>query len=40
MDDLIAFLTANCCQNNACLPKTAACATPEKRHNHLTKATT
>ena len=31
MDELIAFLTDNCCQNNACLPKTAACATTEKR---------
>jgi ArsR family transcriptional regulator, arsenate/arsenite/antimonite-responsive transcriptional repressor len=33
MDELIAFLTANCCQNNACLPKTAACATTEKRRS-------
>ncbi len=24
MDDLIAFLAQNCCQGNACLPKTAA----------------
>ena len=24
MDDLIAFLTNNCCQGTACLPKTAA----------------
>lgn len=31
MDELIAFLTSNCCQGNACLPKTAACATIEKR---------
>lgn len=31
MDELIAFLTSNCCQGNACLPKTAACDTTEKR---------
>ncbi len=31
MDDLIAFLTSNCCQGNACLPKTACCDTTEKR---------
>lgn len=31
MDDLIAFLTNNCCQGNACLPKTACCNTSEKR---------
>jgi len=32
MDDLIAFLTDNCCQGgNACLPKTAAVATSAKR---------
>ncbi|MEJ1959383.1 MAG: metalloregulator ArsR/SmtB family transcription factor [Nitrosomonadales bacterium] len=24
MDDLIAFLSKNCCQGNACLPKTAS----------------
>ncbi|WP_258869500.1 ArsR/SmtB family transcription factor [Aquitalea aquatica] len=29
MDDLIAFLTKNCCQGKACLPKTAACDTLE-----------
>ncbi|MCL2653538.1 MAG: metalloregulator ArsR/SmtB family transcription factor [Propionibacteriaceae bacterium] len=31
MDELIAFLTSNCCQGNACLPKTAACDTTAKR---------
>ena len=31
MDDLIAYLTRNCCQGNACLPKTAAVATKGKR---------
>ena len=31
MDDLIAFLTHNCCQGDACLPKTAGCNTTEKR---------
>ncbi|MGE5384558.1 MAG: ArsR/SmtB family transcription factor [Betaproteobacteria bacterium] len=31
MDDLIAFLTSNCCQGSACLPKAAACDTIAKR---------
>lgn len=31
MDDLIAFLTANCCHGESCLPKTAACDTIAKR---------
>jgi DNA-binding transcriptional ArsR family regulator len=31
MDELIAFLTANCCEGEACLPKTAACDTSAKR---------
>jgi len=32
MDDLIAFLTDNCCQGNGqCLPKTSASATTAKR---------
>ena len=31
MDDLIAYLTDNCCQGTACLPKTAAAATTGKR---------
>lgn len=31
MDDLIAYLTDNCCQGGQCLPKTAAVATAAKR---------
>ena len=31
MDDLIAFLTDNCCQGGQCLPKTAARATTARR---------
>ncbi|MFA7268294.1 MAG: metalloregulator ArsR/SmtB family transcription factor [Sterolibacterium sp.] len=31
MDDLIAYLTDNCCQGRQCLPKTAAAATISKR---------
>jgi DNA-binding transcriptional ArsR family regulator len=31
MDELIAFLTSNCCQGKACLPKTATCDTAAKR---------
>ena len=31
MDELIAFLTHNCCQGDACLPKTAAVDTTAKR---------
>lgn len=31
MDDLIAFLTDNCCQGGQCLPKTQAVATTTKR---------
>lgn len=31
MDDLIAFLTHNCCQGHACLPQTAGCNTIAKR---------
>lgn len=31
MDELIAYLTDNCCQGKACLPKTAAAATTAKR---------
>lgn len=27
MDDLLAFLTNNCCQGKTCLPKTSACNT-------------
>ena len=31
MDDLIAYLTDNCCQGSQCLPKTAAADTTAKR---------
>lgn len=31
MDDLIAYLTDNCCGGTACLPKTAAAGTKLKR---------
>ncbi|MBK9018833.1 MAG: winged helix-turn-helix transcriptional regulator [Sulfuritalea sp.] len=31
MDDLIAYLTDNCCQGGQCLPKTTAAATTAKR---------
>ena len=31
LDDLIAYLTDNCCQGAQCLPKTAAVATAGKR---------
>ena len=34
MDDVIAFLTSNCCQGATCLPKTAACDTTEKRRRN------
>jgi len=30
MDELLAFLTENCCQGGQCLPKTAAVALPKK----------
>jgi len=31
MDDLIAFLTDNCCQGGQCLPKTQQVATTDRR---------
>lgn len=31
MDELIAFLTRNCCQGQACLPRTSGCETSAKR---------
>jgi ArsR family transcriptional regulator, arsenate/arsenite/antimonite-responsive transcriptional repressor len=31
MDELIAYLTEDCCQGGQCLPRTAAAATTEKR---------
>ena len=33
MDDLIAFLTNNCCQGGVCMPQTAAAASIEKRRS-------
>jgi DNA-binding transcriptional ArsR family regulator len=30
MDELIAFMTSNCCQGKACLPRTAACNISEQ----------
>lgn len=33
MDELIAFLTRNCCQGGQCLPKTQACDTTAKRRS-------
>jgi len=33
MDELIAFLTRNCCQREQCLPKTVTCDTAEKRRS-------
>lgn len=38
MDDLIAYLAQNCCQGNACLPKTTAAHSTTKRRAP-TKAT-
>ena len=35
MDDLIAFLTHNCCQGSTCLPQTEQCDTTEKRRSKL-----
>jgi len=37
MDELIAFLTHNCCQGEACLPKTEGCNTTEKRRAKVGK---
>lgn len=37
MDELIAFLTSNCCHGNPCLPKTAGCDTTTKRRNAARK---
>jgi ArsR family transcriptional regulator len=38
MDELIAFLTSNCCQGKACLPRTAAASTLAKRRATATKS--
>ncbi len=39
MDELLAFLTRNCCQGKACLPKTEGCNTTEKRRAVAKKGT-
>lgn len=39
MDELIAFLTRNCCQGGTCLPQTALCDTTEKRRAKAEKLT-
>lgn len=38
MDALLAFLTRNCCQGEACLPKTSACNTTAKRRAAVRKS--
>lgn len=38
MDELIAFLTDNCCQGGTCLPKTAAANTTAKRRRTAGKS--
>ena len=40
MDDLIAFLTQNCCQGSACLPKSAAVVASSKTAKNVQKAST
>ncbi|MCX7173630.1 MAG: metalloregulator ArsR/SmtB family transcription factor [Proteobacteria bacterium] len=35
MDELLAFLTHNCCQGKACLPKTTGMNTTAKRRSRL-----
>lgn len=35
IDELIAYLTENCCQGGQCLPKTAAAATTAKRRGKI-----
>ena len=37
MDELIAFLTHNCCQGSSCLPRTAAVATTDQRRGSMQK---
>ena len=38
MDELIAFLTNNCCQGKACLPKTSMASTAVKRRSRAAKS--
>lgn len=37
MDELIAFLTSNCCDGKACLPKTSAAHTSAKRGRRISQ---
>jgi ArsR family transcriptional regulator len=37
MDELIHFLTNNCCQGNTCLPKTLAVNSAEKRNKRISQ---
>jgi len=39
MDDLLGFLTQNCCNGGSCLPKTTAANTPAKRRRSTCKIT-
>ena len=38
MDDLIAFLSQNCCKGNACLPKALAVNSPKKNKKVVNKS--
>lgn len=38
VDELLAFLTSNCCQGNACLPRTASCDSTAKRRARAGKS--
>lgn len=38
MDELIAFLTNNCCQGQSCLPKTRVASTAVKRRSRAAKS--
>jgi DNA-binding transcriptional ArsR family regulator len=40
MDELISFLTRNCCQGHPCLPKTSTCDTTAKRRASAKKSLT
>jgi DNA-binding transcriptional ArsR family regulator len=40
MDELISFLTRNCCQGQPCLPKTSSCDTAAKRPDNPSKLPT
>ena len=40
MNALLGYLTANCCQGEACLPKAATCDTTEKRRRLAAETST